>query len=450
MVQRFILYSVIGTAVTAVIAVFTVMLISLVQGGSTTVLPTATAEFVTSWNVLLDRSSSQLDISSDQADLYAGSDGIPVDGSVIDGSVIDGSADLPVIDIASRDDDASASGAPEPLIAGLTRVDSPILPNPTGGGPDDTVVFDAGQAIYDANEWNPPQLVPPISLDPLGRDHFWLMRPIGASGRNRILEYYHYGSDGIDPSQPLRIHHGVDMPNPIGETVRAAGDGTVVWAQDARQDETLIFQSSPTYGNVIVIRHDFSFEGRALYTLYAHLSAALVEEGQQVVMGQPIGLVGESGQVTGPHVHFEVRLGQNRYAATVNPALWITPYVGHGVIVGRLVDSAGNPVEDHTMEIYNASSGRFIMSTGTYIYGNSTYDVNADDNWDENFVFMDVPAGRYDIVTRGIGGLYRVPVEVREGMSSYVEMSINPYREEDVPSPDTARDPSADTAPSDS
>jgi murein DD-endopeptidase MepM/ murein hydrolase activator NlpD len=113
------------------------------------------------------------------------------------------------------------------------------------------------------------------------------------------------------------------MPNPIGQTVRAAGSGTVLWAADGLRTEGEIFQSSPSYGNVVVIQHDFGYRGQPLYTLYAHLSAVLVTAGQYVNLGDAIGLVGNTGRVSGPHVHFEVRMGKNTYGTTFNPLLWM-------------------------------------------------------------------------------------------------------------------------------
>jgi murein DD-endopeptidase MepM/ murein hydrolase activator NlpD len=57
------------------------------------------------------------------------------------------------------------------------------------------------------------------------------------------------------------------------------------------------------YGNMVAIRHKLGVS-----TVYAHLSAFLVREGQSVAVGQPIGRVGSTGESTGPHLHFEVRV----------------------------------------------------------------------------------------------------------------------------------------------
>jgi murein DD-endopeptidase MepM/ murein hydrolase activator NlpD len=122
-----------------------------------------------------------------------------------------------------------------------------------------------------------------------------------------------FGSDGPEEQNPYRIHHGIDMPNSIGETVRAAASGTVMWAAEG------VFQNSYSYGNVVLIQHEFSYRGQTLYTLYAHLSAALVQTGQHVEAGDAIALVGATGNVSGPHVHFEVRLAKNTTAQAITP-----------------------------------------------------------------------------------------------------------------------------------
>jgi murein DD-endopeptidase MepM/ murein hydrolase activator NlpD len=268
----------------------------------------------------------------------------------------------------------------------------------------------------DSSRWQPPPLEPPISRDPLGRDHYWFIRPVDSNANNIALPSYSYGSDGPQQESPWRVHHGIDMPNPIGQTVRAAGSGSVLWAGPA-------FQDSPSYGNVVVIQHDFGYRGQALYTLYAHLEAALVTQGQLVNMGDPIGLVGNSGRVSGPHVHFEVRVGGNRYGSTVNPLLWMVSYVGHGVIAGRVTGPSGQLLQDQSVTVRDYRTGLVVQSTTTYILLDNGSDVNGDPLWQENFVVGDVPVGRYEVITT-IDGLRVSEVEnVVEGMTTFVELA---------------------------
>ncbi len=97
----------------------------------------------------------------------------------------------------------------------------------------------------------------------------------------------------------VRMHNGVDFRGDTGTPILAAGAGTVVYA-GARGG----------YGNTVVIDH-----GSSLATLYAHQSAIYVSVGTTVAAGQVIGAVGSTGFSTGPHLHFEVRLG----GTPVNP-----------------------------------------------------------------------------------------------------------------------------------
>jgi murein DD-endopeptidase MepM/ murein hydrolase activator NlpD len=87
-----------------------------------------------------------------------------------------------------------------------------------------------------------------------------------------------------------RQHSGIDLAASVGQTVNAAARGTVMRAEFAGEG-----------GNLLEISH-----GPQMTTRYEHLSVFLVSPGEVVQQGQPIGLAGESGQATGPHLHFEL------------------------------------------------------------------------------------------------------------------------------------------------
>jgi murein DD-endopeptidase MepM/ murein hydrolase activator NlpD len=90
-----------------------------------------------------------------------------------------------------------------------------------------------------------------------------------------------------------RLHAGVDFRAATGTAVLAAGDGTVVFAG---------WMSG--YGNTVIIDH-----GGQIATLYGHNSALAVSVGEKVKRGERIAAAGSTGNSTGPHVHFEVRVG---------------------------------------------------------------------------------------------------------------------------------------------
>ena len=117
-----------------------------------------------------------------------------------------------------------------------------------------------------------------------------------------------YYSDG----QP---HRAIDLRAAVGTPVYAAEDGTVDWVQTWDGRSTSGDQS---YGNLVRIRHA-DYNGGKLQSLYAHLKESKVKYGQAVKEGELIGYSGNTGNTTGPHLHFEVRLSGTRR----NPLNWL-------------------------------------------------------------------------------------------------------------------------------
>ena len=99
-----------------------------------------------------------------------------------------------------------------------------------------------------------------------------------------------YGGRMHPTLKVYKVHTGLDIGAPMGATVVAGDDGTVVKAE-----------YNVAYGNYIVINH-----GNGYSTLYAHNSVLYVSKGQFVTRGQTIAKVGSTGYSTGPHCHFEV------------------------------------------------------------------------------------------------------------------------------------------------
>ncbi|MFJ4922249.1 M23 family metallopeptidase [Streptomyces sp. NPDC088725] len=125
--------------------------------------------------------------------------------------------------------------------------------------------------------------IPPV-------DHYKLSAPFGRGG-----------------TMWSHKHSGQDFAVPIGTAVHAAHGGTVVKAGPNGAGD------GPAYGNAVVIRH-----ANNTYSQYAHLSKVEVHVGQHVNTDQFIALSGNTGNSSGPHLHFEIRTTPN-YGSAVNP-----------------------------------------------------------------------------------------------------------------------------------
>ena len=205
------------------------------------------------------------------------------------------------------------------------------------------------------------------------------------------------------------------MVNPMGTQVLAAAGGTVVVVGDDLNE--VHGARTNFYGNLIVIRLDREYEGEPLFTLYGHLSKMDVEIDQKVQAGDVLGEVGMTGVAMGPHLHFEIRAGENLYTNTRNPELWIEPLEGRGTIAGRLVDVAGTFVPETLITVHLASApDERWQETSTY----PREEVNPDDDWRENFVLGDVPSGNYVLRTQVGEHYYAVDAEVEEGKTTLV------------------------------
>ena len=100
-----------------------------------------------------------------------------------------------------------------------------------------------------------------------------------------------------------RMHEGIDISCAYGAATRAAAAGTVIYSGWLGG-----------YGNLVVVDH-----GDGLSTAYAHASTLLVGLGQQVAQGETVSLVGSTGNSSGPHLHFEVRVN----GQAVDPLLYL-------------------------------------------------------------------------------------------------------------------------------
>ena len=118
-----------------------------------------------------------------------------------------------------------------------------------------------------------------------------------------------YGSQRVLNGKPRRPHLGVDVAAPVGSPVTAMADGRVMFTHPG-----MFFN-----GQSIILDH-----GLGLSSIYIHLSAVSVEQGEKVLKGQLIGKIGKTGRVTGPHLHWGVRWN----GVDLDPALLVPSPVG--------------------------------------------------------------------------------------------------------------------------
>jgi murein DD-endopeptidase MepM/ murein hydrolase activator NlpD len=137
----------------------------------------------------------------------------------------------------------------------------------------------------------PPERASRSRTDPVSGQQVSFVRP--ATGRLTSQYGRRWG----------RLHAGVDLAAGVGAPVFAVTDGTVTSAG-----------SEGGYGRTIRLLH-----GDGTVSVYGHLSQLLVGEGQRVQAGEQIGEEGNTGQSTGPHLHFEIRVE----GAPVDPRAWL-------------------------------------------------------------------------------------------------------------------------------
>ncbi len=263
--------------------------------------------------------------------------------------------------------------------------------------------------------------------------HLWFTRPFTDEFFTWGSWYYPYGTNN---NGDYLWHRGNDIQNEEGTPIVAVGDGLAVFA--GPDDTRLLGPETAFYGQAVVIQHSRGItttstrpdETLPVFTLYGHVSKVLVQEGETVTAGQPVALVGQEGVALGPHLHLEVRLGENSYLATQNPDLWVRPDPGYGIIAGRVVDADGFYVPQQLITLHVAATpDKFWRQTWTYPDHRYTFDPGLG----ETFAFADVQAGEYVLKTRFDGRNYSLPVTVRDGETSFALIEGQP-----APTPDIA------------
>lgn len=170
--------------------------------------------------------------------------------------------------------------------------------------PEDSLMWrsiDTAYAVFDSLNVDPYGYDPVKFLDTLYVDLYDSIQSDTTRWFSMPLDIRHETTSGFG-ARYYRWHYGTDIRLDIGDTIRAAFDGIV-----------RISKNNPGgYGLYVMVRHYNGFE-----TIYGHMSKRLVKVGDEVKAGQAIGLGGNTGRSSGPHLHYEFRYKGN----PVNPEL---------------------------------------------------------------------------------------------------------------------------------
>ena len=181
----------------------------------------------------------------------------------------------------------------------LTKGNNPIFGNSLGSGPSAPAINGigtAGNRTTGSGEPYTGELKPGGFVNPMKKGYSFTSK---------------FGWRGE------RMHNGVDLAAPMGTPIYASADGVVERTHNscpATAQNGCGTSGFSGYGNIVYLKH------QGAYTLYAHLSSVLVNQGETVKQGQLIGEVGDSGSSRGKHLHFETRLSNE---VAVDPTKFI-------------------------------------------------------------------------------------------------------------------------------
>lgn len=256
-----------------------------------------------------------------------------------------------------------------------------------------------------------PHYAAPLAISP--HDHFLLEYPVKLDYIFWTTADYRYG---YRVKEYGNLHIGLDIPAVEGTPVLASREGKVVFAGYG-----LLYgagNKKDPYGIAVKIKHTGNFEGKTIYTVYTHLEKTLVKVGEEVKTGQSIGSVGLTGNTSGPHLHYEVRVLTDEGQFNQNPELWLTPPLEHGVLAGRITNQSGYLLNGWKFILTSLESGRdWVIST----YDPDVLIYHAHDQYyKENYVLSDLPAGSYQVSMWYNYKHYTSIIEINPGVVNYV------------------------------
>lgn len=257
-------------------------------------------------------------------------------------------------------------------------------------------------------------------LSPEEADHYWLGLAFAPGYNQYYSPSYQFGSTAGGRYRP---HHGVDISNPLGTPVISMAGGEVIHA--GPDNPTLLGPYNNFYGNSVVVRLDRTLttpEGeKEVFLLYGHLNEVFAERGQRINPGDSVGTVGMTGIAIGPHLHVEIRVGQNSYMTAVNPVLWMQPPSGTGAVAIRLVNAQGQSWSGARVSLlrYEGEGARWVRTVETY---RSEEPLRSNPLWGENGAESNLTAGAYYIAAEVNGEKVGQNIVIADGKTTFVEL----------------------------
>jgi murein DD-endopeptidase MepM/ murein hydrolase activator NlpD len=253
---------------------------------------------------------------------------------------------------------------------------------------------------------------------------FLLGRPVGQGGRITVDPSNRYGEY---QRSTRSANLGADFLNSTGAPVVATASGKVIVAGD--DSETAYTDRNNVYGNLVILEHNLLGVSVPIYTLYAHLSEVLVNEGDTVEAGQEIGKVGMSGNVSGSTLHFEVRVGENSTNAALNPDLWLAPVQikdGQlsGALAGSIQDEEGNYIEMGNIVLELLAGPGQPAQDQIYIQTYSDKKMRGRAPWEESFAVGELVPGTYQVSFWLVNSMHQQVVEVQPGKLTVVRFRV--------------------------
>lgn len=256
--------------------------------------------------------------------------------------------------------------------------------------------------------------------------HFLFQRPIWDEPFGQVDPTYRYGSTAGGVREP---HTGVEFQAPADDAVLAVAQGKV--AVVVREDEVPGPGLGAGYGNMVILQHVQPGSAVPVFSLYGHLSEIDVFLGQVVQPGSLIGRVGATGFATGPHLHFEVRVGSDRQADARNPELWLLPSVksageNNGAVAGRIQTADGKLVESDEIVIQPIDpDSKQLSLPAVYLQTYAGSRLHGDDAWDENFAAGDIQPGSYRLAFTYGGKFYTGEAPVQAGKLTMINFTVD-------------------------